>query len=59
MEAETDSKFRQEPYYNEILARMSTRRMELAQTTPERVLTNIQRTISTQKANADTHVNRR
>lgn len=59
MEAESDPKFRQEPYYNEILARMSARRMELQQMTPERVLTNIQRTISTQKANADTHVNRR
>jgi hypothetical protein len=59
MEAETDPKFRQEPYYKEILARMSTSRMERTQTTPERVLTNIQRTISTHKSNADRHVNRR
>lgn len=59
MEAETDPKFRGEPYYNEILRRMSARRMELNQMTPERVLTNIQWTISTQKANADTHLNRR
>jgi hypothetical protein len=59
MEAETDPAFRREPYYNEILARMSTRRMELTRMTPERVLTNIQTTVSTQKANAEAHVNRR
>jgi hypothetical protein len=33
--------------------------MELTKMTPEKVLTNIQTTISRQKANADTHVNRR
>jgi hypothetical protein len=59
MEAETDPKFREGPYYNEILARMSARRMEPAQTTPESVLKNIRTTISTQKANADAHANRR
>jgi hypothetical protein len=58
-DAEPDPKFREEPYYIEILARMSTGRMELSQMTPERVLTNIQTTISTQKANLDAHVNRR
>ena|SRR5215831_3230270 len=42
-----------------ILARMSARRMESTQTTPESVLKNIQATISTQKANADAHANRR
>jgi hypothetical protein len=59
MEAEADPTFRREPYYNEILARMSTRRMELTRTTPEGVLTNIRTTIAKQKANADRHVNRR
>jgi len=59
MEAETDPKFREGSYYNEILARMSARRMELTQTTPESVLKNIQMTISTQKGNADAHANRR
>ncbi|HEY7497427.1 MAG TPA: hypothetical protein VH740_02885 [Vicinamibacterales bacterium] len=58
MEAETDPNFREEPYYNEILARMSARRMELTKMTPEKVLTNIQTTVSRQKANADAHVNR-
>jgi hypothetical protein len=59
MEAESHPTFRQEPYYNEILARMSSRRMELTKMTPEKVLTNIQTTVSRQKANADAHVNRR
>jgi hypothetical protein len=59
MEAETDPKFREGTYYNEILARMSARRMELAQMTPDSVLKNLRTLISTQKANADAHANRR
>ena len=59
MEAESDPKFRQQPYYNEFLARMSARRIELTQTTPASVLKDIQTTVSAQKANADAHANRR
>lgn len=59
MAAEIDPKLREGGYYNEILARMSTRRMESVRMTPESVLTNIRTTISVQKANADAHANRR
>ena len=59
MEAQSDPKFRQQPYYNELLARMSVSRMELTQTTPAFVLKNIQSTVSAQKANADAHATRR
>jgi hypothetical protein len=59
MEAQSDPKFRQQPYYNELLGRMSARRMDLTQMTPAFVLKNIQSTVSAQKANADAHATRR
>lgn len=59
MEAESDPTFREGPYYNEILARMSARRMEPAGTTPQQVLDNLRTTITAQKANADAHAVRR
>jgi hypothetical protein len=59
MEADTDPKFREGIYYNEILARMSARRMELSQGTPDGVLKNLRTLITARKANADAHANRR
>src|ERR1044072_6193161 len=45
MEAEPDPRFREGPWYNEILARMSARRMEAAGTTPQRVLDDLRTTV--------------
>jgi hypothetical protein len=59
MEAEPDPQFREGTWYNEILARMSARRMEPAGTTPQRVLDDLRTTVAAQKANADAHAIRR
>jgi hypothetical protein len=59
MEAESDPKFREGGWYNEILARMSARRMDVAGTTTQRVLASLRTTVAAQKANADAHATRR
>ena len=61
MEAEQDPAFRRGGggWYGEILARMTERRMTLAQTTPQYVLESLRSTITEEKALCDTHLQRR